>query len=89
MNNGRYQLSTNHCNKLTFIHSNCQSAMNKGSEISSLIDEQKPHILALTEFGAGSGVTDGELSIDGYTLYRCNHSSGERGLGKGAAIYVK
>ena len=62
--------------------------MNKASEISSLIDEQKPHILALTEFGAGSGITDGELGIDGYTLYRGNHSSGGGGLGKGAAIYV-
>lgn len=76
------------CTKLTFIHSNCQSAMNKGSEISSLIDEQKPHILALTEFGAGNDITDGELGISGYTLYRGNHSSGGGGLGKGAAVYV-
>ena len=62
--------------------------MNKGSEISALVDEQKPHVLALTEFGAGSDVKDGELGIDGYTLYRGNHSSGRGGLGKGAAIYV-
>ena len=76
------------CTKLMFIHSNCQSAMNKGSEISGLIDEQKPHVLALTEFGAGSTVTDGELGIEGYTLYRGDHSSGSGGLGKGAAAYV-
>ena len=62
--------------------------MNKGSEVSGLIDEQKPHILALTEFGAGSEVLDGELGIKGYTLYRGNHSSGGGGLGKGVAIYV-
>ena len=61
--------------------------MNKGSEISGLIDEQKPHVLALTEFGAGSSVTNGELGIDGYTLYRGDHASGE-GLGKGVAVYV-
>ena len=60
---------------LTFIHFNCQSAMNKASEISALVDEQKPHVLALTEFGAGNMVTDGEIGTHGYTLYRGNHSS--------------
>ena len=84
----RYDLSTNTCTKLTFIHSNCQLAMNKASEINALVDEQKPHVLALTEFGAGNTVKDGELGIDGYTLYRGNHSSGGGGLGKGAAAYV-
>ena len=62
--------------------------MNKGSEISGLMDEQKPHVLALTEFGAGSAVNDGELGIDGYSLYRGDHSSGNGGLGKGVAVYV-
>ena len=62
--------------------------MNKGSKISTLIDEQKPHVLALTEFGAATTDTDGELSIDGYTLYRGDHSSGGGGLGKGVAVYV-
>ena len=62
--------------------------MNKRSEISTLIDEQKPHVLALTEFGAGSSVTDGELGIDGYTLYRGTHSTGGGGLGKGVGVYV-
>ena len=62
--------------------------MNKGSEVNSLVDEHKPHILALTEFGAGNEVTDGELGIDGYSLYRGNHSSGGGGLGKGVALYV-
>ena len=62
--------------------------MNKGSEISSLVDEQKPHVLALTEFGAGDTVTNGDLGIDGYTLYRSDHSSGGGGLGKGVGAYV-
>ena len=81
--------TTNDLCKLSMIHSNCQSAINKRSEISALIDDEKPHVLALTEFGASSSVSDGELGIDGYSLYRGNHSSGEGGLGKGAALYVK
>ena len=63
--------------------------MNKRSEISGLIDSQNPHILALTEFGASAGVSDGELGIEGYSLYRGDHSSGGGGLGKGAALYIK
>ena len=62
--------------------------MNKRSEISTLIDEHEPHVLALTEFGASNTVLDGELGIDGYTLYRGNHSSGGGGLGKGVGVYV-
>ena len=92
LNNDRYEnISTTVINpcKLRVIHSNCQSAMNKRSEVSGLIDEQNPHVLALTEFGAASCVSDGELGIEGYALYRGNHSSGDGGLGKGAALYVK
>ena len=63
--------------------------MNKHSKISGLIDEHNPHVLALTEFGAAACVNDGELGIEGYALYRGNHSSGNGGLGKGAALYVK
>ena len=75
--------------KLKVIHSNCQSAMNKRSEVCQLIDSEKPHILALTEFGAAASVDDGELGIEGYSIYRGNHSSGGGGLGKGVAIYVQ
>ena len=62
--------------------------MNKRSEIMSLIDAQKPHILALTEFGASDSIDEGELGIEGYTLYRKNHSDGMGGPGKGVALYV-
>ena len=71
------------------MHANCQSAMNKRSEISALIDSENPHVLCLTEFGASSNVKDGELGIEGYSLYRGDHSSGVGGLGKGVAIYIK
>ena len=87
----RYErLSTpnNLCN-LSIIHSNCQSAMNKRSEINAMIDDENPHVLALTEFGASSSTGDGELGIEGYSLYRGDHSSGGGGLGKGTALYVK
>ena len=62
--------------------------MNKRSEVVNLIDTHKPHILALTEFGASDLVGDGELGIDGYTLYRGNQSDGSGGLGRGVALYV-
>ena len=62
--------------------------MNKRSEISDLVDAEKPHILALTEFGASGAVMDSELGIEGYSLYRGNHSDGKGGLGRGTALYI-
>ena len=74
---------------LNVIHTNCQSAMNKRGEISDFIELNKPHILALTEFGASNSVNDGELGFEGYTLYRGDHSDGSGGPGKGAALYIQ
>ena len=62
--------------------------MNKRSEINDLIDSSKPHILALTEFGASAAVMDSELGVEGYSLYGGNHSDGNGGLGRGAALYI-
>ena len=36
-----------------------------------------------------ANISDGELGIEGYALYRGNHSSGSGGPGKGAALCVK
>ena len=63
--------------------------MNKKSEVANLMDTQKPDILALTEFGASEAIRDDELGVEGYTLYRKNHSDGSGGPGKGVALYVK
>ena len=90
LNTSRYKsLSTKTVTNLNIIHTNCQSAMNKRSEVVNLIETQKPDILALTELGASRAVTDGELGIEGYTLYRKNHTDGSGGPGKGVALYVK
>ena len=62
--------------------------MNKRSEINDLVDAEKPHVLALTEFGASGAVMDSELGIEGYSLYRGNHSDGKGGLGRGTALYI-
>ena len=82
------QRPTNVFTGLTVIHSNCQSAMNKRSEILDLVNAERPHVLALTEFGASGDMNDGELGIDGYTLYRGDHSDGKGGLGRGVALYM-
>ena len=54
-----------------------------------VLDQTRTTNPVLTEFGASANVSDGELEIEGYSLYRGNHSSGGGGLGKGAAFYVK
>ena len=75
-------MPTESFNELIIVHTNCQSAMNKKSEVRDLISVDKPHVLALTEFGAASSVKDDELGMDGCTLYRGNHSDGKGGLGR-------
>jgi hypothetical protein len=74
--------------KLKCIHTNCQSSINKKSEIYDLIECENPMILALTEFGASSIIDNNELGIPGYSLYRGDHSSGEGGPGRGTALYI-
>ena len=86
--NNRYTVPKTFSEKLNFIHANCQSAMNKKSEIADLINSEKPHVLALTEFGASKTMADSELGIDGYSLYGGDHSDGSGGLGRGAALYI-
>ena len=81
-------MPTESLNELVVIHTNSQSAMNKKSEIRNLIDVNKPHVLALTEFGAACSISDSELGVDGYTLYRGDHSDGKGGLGRGVGVYV-
>ena len=83
LNSRQMTMPTESFNELTNVHTNCQSAMNKKSEIRDLISVEKPHVLALTEFGAASSVKDNELGIYGYTLYRGDHSDGKGGLGRG------
>ena len=73
---------------LKFIHTNCQSAMNKRDEVLELIHKHRPDVLALTEFGAGEEVQNGEINITGYTLYRKDHSDGKGGPGRGTVMYI-
>ena len=74
--------------EIKMIHSNCQSAMNKKTEIKDLLAIENPMILALTEFGASSEIQNDELNCDGYSLYRGDHSDGRGGPGRGTALYV-
>ena len=54
-----------------------------------LLNCKKPDICGITEFGAGNNVSDAEIAIPGYALYRKNHKSGSGGPGKGVAIYIR
>ena len=56
--------------------------MNKQSEINDLVDSEKPHVLARTKFGAARTVSDCELGVQEYSLYRGEHSDGKGGPGR-------
>ena len=62
--------------------------MNKCDKVLELIHKHRPDVLALTEFGAGEEVQNGEINITGYTLYRKDHHDGKGGPGRGTVMYV-
>ena len=66
---------------LKFLHQNIRS------ELIILISQcPNLHILAFTETWLNDSITDGEVSLPGYSIYR---SDRDDGLGGGIAVYVK
>ena len=47
----------------------------------------KTDIFGITETWANENVLDSELQLDGYQMFRCDHSTGNKG--GGVALYVK
>ena len=72
---------------LKFLHQNIRSLRGKLAELNILISQcPNLHILAFTETWLNDSITDGEVSLPGYSIYR---SDRDDGLGGGIAVYVK
>ena len=67
------------------IHLNIQSLLSKFDEFSKLVVDNKFDAVSLNETWLTNNITDDEISIDGYDLFRCDRD----GRGGGAAIYVR
>ncbi|CAH8658828.1 unnamed protein product [Dicrocoelium dendriticum] len=55
-------------------------------EVGLLVDKSRPDILAFTETWLSEEITDGEVYLPGYALFRADRSTGRQG--GGVALYV-
>ena len=49
---------------------NARSIINKKTESNIMVDDIKPHIIGITESRANNDITDAELGLEGYVMFR-------------------
>ena len=65
---------------------NARSIINKKDELNIMVDDIKPHIIGITETWANNDITDAELGLEGYAMFRKDRM-GRRG--GGVLLYIK
>ena len=72
---------------LKFLHQNIRSLRGKMDELNILVSHcPNLHILAFTETWLDNSISDGEVSLPGYSIFRSDQTNGRGG---GIAVYVK
>ena len=67
---------------------NARSITNKKNELKVMVDDMKPHIIGITESWANNYITDAELGLAGYVMFR-KERIGRRGGGVLFYLYIK
>ena len=49
---------------------NARSIINKKTELNIMVDDIKPHIIGITESWANKDITNAELGLEGYVMFR-------------------
>ena len=65
---------------------NARSIINQKNELNIMVDDIKPHIIGITESWAHNDITDAELGLEGYVMFR-KDIIGRRG--GGVLLYIK
>ena len=65
---------------LKCVSLNARSIMNKKSELNIMVNDSDPHIIGITESWANKDITDAELGLEGYVMFRKDRM-GRRGGG--------
>ena len=63
-----------------------RSIINKKNELDIMVDEIQPHIIGITESLANNDITDAEVGLEGYVMFRKDRM-GRRG--GGVLLYIK
>ena len=65
---------------------NARSIITKKTELNIMVDDIKPHIIGITESRANNDITNAELGLEGYVMFRKDRI-GRRG--GGVSLYIK
>ena len=68
---------------LTVIHVNARSLLRHLDDVAALVTSERPHILALSETWLDASVTDAEIHLPGYSLFRFDRNR----CGGGVAVF--
>ena len=72
--------------KLSCLCANARSIQNKFEELELYVQNEKPHVIGITESWTTDEIADSEISLNGYTLFR--RDRGENKRGGGVLLYV-
>ena len=78
----------NRARKLRIICMNARSILNKIDELRVVVQDCRPDIIGITESWCHSSITNAELEILGYQLYREDRLDTFNGRGGGVLLYV-
>ena len=65
---------------------NARSIINKNDELNIMVHDIKPHIIGISESWANNDITDAELGLEGYALFRKDRMVRRGG---GVLLYIK
>ena len=65
---------------------NARSIVNKKNELNIMVEDTDPHIIGITESWANTDITDAELGLTGYVMFRRNRLGRRGGV---VILYVK
>ena len=65
---------------------NARSIITKKTELNIMVDDIKPHIIGITESRANNDITNAELGLEGYVMFRKDRI-GRRG--GGVSLYIR
>ena len=65
---------------------NARSIVNKKNELNIMVEDTDPHIIGITESWANTDITNDELGLTGYVMFRRDRIGRKGG---GVILYVK
>jgi ribonuclease P/MRP protein subunit RPP40 len=75
--------------KLKCICMNARSVVNKIKELKLLVEEENVDVVAITETWLNETITDEEMNISGFVLFRRDRNDPIKRRGGGVAMYIK